>query len=62
MYVGEKPIVDHLMYRDYLGKIDPNVGEADRCTFVVTTWVIKDNLRSFGYSPKFPFVELFDNM
>ncbi|GJQ83946.1 hypothetical protein Trydic_g8685 [Trypoxylus dichotomus] len=62
MYIGERPIVDHLMYRDYLSKVDPTIAEADRCTFVVTTWIITDNLRSFGYSPNFPFVELFDNI
>nr|QBB73022.1 ionotropic receptor [Protaetia brevitarsis] len=62
MYIGEKPIVDHLMYRDYLSKINTHIAEAERCTFVITTWTITNNLRSFGYSPNFPFVDLFDNI
>ncbi|KAI4462455.1 ionotropic glutamate receptor [Holotrichia oblita] len=62
MYIGERPIVDHLMYRDYLSKVDPNIAESDRCTFVVTTWTVTENLRAFAYSPNFPFIDLFNNI
>ncbi|XP_022920171.1 glutamate receptor ionotropic, delta-1 [Onthophagus taurus] len=62
MYIGEKPIVEHLMYRDYLSRNFPNMTEADRCTYVITTWTITDTLRAFGYSLNFEFADLFNNI
>nr|AVH87308.1 ionotropic receptor 20 [Holotrichia parallela] len=62
MYIGERPIVEHLMYRDYLAKVGMNIVEENRCTFVITKWVVRDNMRAFGYSPNFPFQKLFDNL
>ncbi|XP_046395225.1 glutamate receptor ionotropic, delta-1 isoform X2 [Ischnura elegans] len=36
MFIREKRVVDRLLYKDYLKKIEDGVEEAQRCTFAVT--------------------------
>lgn len=62
MYIGERPIVENLMFDDYMSKTDPNIKEADRCTFVITSWPVISAPRAFAFAKGFPFYELFDSV
>lgn len=62
MYIGEKPIVEHLMYDDYMSITDPSIPESEKCGFVITTWTVLSRPRAFAYSNNFIFHELFDSM
>lgn len=61
LFLNEKPIVDHLMYNDYLDKARKGVDEADRCTFVITKWSVLSRARAFAYSKQFKFGDVFDH-
>lgn len=67
MYLGEKPIVEYLMYRDYMSRSsnttnnsNANNLEADRCVFVITKWSVVSVDRAFAYAKGFKFHQLFD--
>lgn len=60
IYIGEKPIVDHLMYDDYMSITDPKIQEADKCKYVLTDFPLLTRPRAFAYSKSFRFHELFD--
>lgn len=62
MYIGERPIVEHLMYNDYRSQNDPNIEEKNRCRYVVTSWNVLTRPRAFAFSQTFPYYELFDTM
>lgn len=62
IYIGERPIVDHLMYEDYIRITDPNIPGSDKCKFVITTWPVITRPRAFAYTKDFIYYELFDTM
>lgn len=60
MFIREKPIVDHLMYQDYLARTREDIKESTKCTFVVTNWAVVRISRAFVYSKNFKYQRLFD--
>ncbi|KAF5281305.1 hypothetical protein FQR65_LT14766 [Abscondita terminalis] len=62
LYIGEKPLVEHIMYQDYLQRARAGLIESERCVFVITTWPVLARERAFVYSHGFKFKDLFDNM
>lgn len=71
MYLGEKPIVEYLMYRDYMSRSSNSTNntnansnnaavESDRCVFVITKWSVASVDRAFAYAKEFKFHQLFD--
>ncbi|GLV35186.1 Ionotropic receptor 76b [Carabus blaptoides fortunei] len=61
LFIMEKPIVDHLMYGDYLDKSRKGIPESDRCTFVITSWSVITRARAFAYNMNFKWKEVFDH-
>lgn len=62
MYIGERPIVEHLMYDDYMNIRDPSIAESEKCGFVITQWLALTRPRAFAYAKNFSFYELFDSV
>ncbi|KAF5296312.1 hypothetical protein FQA39_LY12529 [Lamprigera yunnana] len=62
LYIGEKPQVEHIMYKDYNERAKAGLLESERCVFVITTWPVLERERAFAYSQDFQFKELFDNL
>lgn len=62
LFIGEKPIVEHLMYQDYLTKTRLDIEEEKRCIYVITTWPVLLRDRAFAYSKTFPFIPLFNDV
>ncbi|XP_017777071.1 PREDICTED: glutamate receptor ionotropic, delta-1 [Nicrophorus vespilloides] len=62
MYIGEKPIVEYLMYDDYMHRTDPTIAENDRCTFVITKWDVLRISRAFAFKKDFKYYELFNEL
>lgn len=60
MYVRDKTIVKHLMYKDYLKKARRGIQEENRCTYVMSTFTVIQVARAFAYSRNFTFRNLFD--
>lgn len=60
MYIGEKPIVEHLMYEDYQSQKDPSIEEKDKCRYVITEWNVLTRPRAFAFSKSFEYYEVFD--
>lgn len=61
MFIEEKPVVEHLMYKDYLKKLRMGLKESERCTYVMTTWQVVERMEAFAYTKDFPYVEIFNN-
>lgn len=61
LFITEKPIVDHLMYGDYLDKSRKGIPESDRCTFVITSWSVITRARAFAYNTNFKWKQVFDH-
>lgn len=62
MYIGESPIVEHIMYDDYRSQNDPKIEENDRCRFVITSFNVLTRPRAFAFSKNFRYYELFDTL
>lgn len=60
MFIREQPVVDYLMYQDYLAKTRENIVESSRCTYVVTKFSVFKIARAFAYQKSFKYRELFD--
>ncbi|XP_030750751.1 glutamate receptor ionotropic, delta-2 [Sitophilus oryzae] len=60
MYIREKTVLETLMYEDYKRKIQANVSEKDRCTYVITDFPVCTFPRAFAFAPGFKYKPLFD--
>ncbi|KAG5899970.1 hypothetical protein JTB14_034541 [Gonioctena quinquepunctata] len=60
MFIREKTVIRHVMYRDYKEKTRRGVAEDARCTFVMADFPIVKFSRAFAYSPSFKYAQLFD--
>ncbi|KAB0791608.1 hypothetical protein PPYR_03408 [Photinus pyralis] len=62
LYLGEKPQVDHIMYREWLVRASEDLLESLRCVYVITTWPVLARERVFLYKKDFKFKRLFDHI
>ncbi|XP_074037794.1 ionotropic receptor 76b [Leptinotarsa decemlineata] len=60
MFIREKTIIRHVMYKDYRLKTMRGVEEEKRCTYVMADFPIKKFPRAFAYAPNFKYAALFD--
>lgn len=60
MYIREKTVLELIMYEDYKEKTKANIEEAQRCTYVITTFPVSVFPRAFAFRPDFKYKELFD--
>lgn len=60
MFIREKTIVDHVLYRDYKDKTRKGIDESKRCTYVATKFSIISAHRAFAYSKNFKYSHVFD--
>lgn len=61
MFIREKKVVDHVLYRDYKDKTQKGIEESKRCTYVATKFSVISAHRAFAYSKGFKYSLLFDN-
>ncbi|XP_050297633.1 glutamate receptor ionotropic, kainate 1 [Anthonomus grandis grandis] len=60
MYIREKTVLELIMYDDYKRKVNTNIEESERCTYVITTFPVCVFPRSFAFKPGFKYKEIFD--
>lgn len=60
MFIREKSVVQHIMYKDYKEKTKAGIEENQRCTYVVTKFSVAVENGAFAYSKNFKYKELFD--
>lgn len=60
MFIREKSVVHHVMYKDYKEKAKAGIDESQRCTFVVTNFPVAVENGAFAYEKTFKYKDLFD--
>ncbi|CAG9854178.1 unnamed protein product [Phyllotreta striolata] len=60
MFIREKTVINHIMYKDYRQKANGGMEESKRCTYVIAKFPIVKFSRAFAYSKNFKYKELFN--